>query len=158
MGIMSTIDKLRAKSKVSPKAREAAGQFWDHIQAGRVFEVPIALEANDLTMQAVWLLQQLHPDTVRLMRARRSFVLGHPANYRVGEQAAEVLLRGGQFAKPEAFAGDVRQLLQSHVDHLAQQGLDAAEEAHAAQTEAQAKHALTVESEKPAEPSTPAAE
>ena len=152
MGFLSTFDKLRAKAQVTSQVRAAASQFWNAIQAGKTFEVPIALKADDPTMQAVWLLAKLHPGVVRLMRQRQSFILTHPSKLRISTEASDMLWKGGQFAKPEEAMGDVRQLIQGQVDFLKQQNIDPEEAADAAQEADQKKHAITVESEKPAAP------
>ena len=142
MGFLSTFDKLRAKAQATSQVRAAASQFWNAIQAGKTFEVPIALKADDPTMQAVWLLAKLHPGVVRLMRQRQSFILTHPSKLRISSEASDMLWKGGQFAKPEEAMGDVRQLIQGQVDFLKQQNIDPEEAADAAQEADQKKHAL----------------
>jgi len=152
MGLLSTLDKMRARAQVPKHVRAAAAQMWDAIQRGKTFEVPFAMDANDPTMLAVWLLFKEHPELPQIVRQSRSFILTQPERINVSEGVQEIMRRGGQFAKANTFAADIQRMIQGQVDFLDTQGLDAAQMSREAKEAEAKKHAITVEGDKPAEP------
>lgn len=142
MGLISTLDKMRLKYKVSKQVREAAAQMWAAVQAGKTFEVPIIFDGNDPTMQAVWLLFRLHPELRQVVRQSRSFILTHPDRLNLSADTQELMRKGGQFAAPEKFVDNVRALLGGQESFLEGQGFDPKQMEKEAQERDAQKHAM----------------
>lgn len=69
---MGIFDGWKRKQKV----KEAAKQLWNVIRRGHNIEVPLLLDKNDLTMEAVTELQKEHPQAQLRLYQSRGMVLG----------------------------------------------------------------------------------
>ncbi len=69
---MGMFDGWKRKQQV----KEAAKQLWAFLQRGYNIEVPLLLDKNDLTMEAVTELQRRHPQAQLRMYQSRGMVLG----------------------------------------------------------------------------------
>lgn len=146
---MSFTEKLKSAVLYSKKVREAAAQMWDAVERGYVFEVPFSLDRNDPAMQAVFLMQKLHPEVRIGVRQSRSLIISHPSRHAISAEVGELLLKGGQFYKPEEMTGTIEKMLAGHERFLMEQGLDPATmEAEAKEAE-QKKHAIELRMTEP---------
>ncbi len=135
--------------KERKRVKEAAKQIWELLKRGYNFEVPLILDRNDLTVQAVTEVQRRHPQVQLRMYQSRGMVLGlfrgegMRGNVGIAEATVNQLANSGHIdsgyetMKPE-------DLLASHERFLKSQRLDPKEEEATAQAERAAREAITV--------------
>lgn len=118
---------LRTWMKFSRRVRDAANQMYQHVQAGRTFEVPHGPGTDDLTTRAVLCLRQMHPEVPLVFQARTVIIGRVDKTAKVSGAAWDQLKKGNYLPEaqlahnPEAFLAEQAAFIQG-------QGLDRSEE------------------------------
>lgn len=141
---MSFTDRVANYFRYPKRVREAAQQMWEAVMRGYVFEVPLSLDKHDPAMNAVFLLQKMHPEVRLGVRQSRSVIVSHESRHNISADTKQLLLKGGQMYNPEEFTSSIERMLGGHEAFLREQSLDPKEMEREAK-EAEAKlHAIEV--------------
>jgi hypothetical protein len=137
---MGLLDKWRQKAR----ATKAAEELWDVVRRGILLEIPLVFDQSDVTMQAIAILTQQHPQVELRYMLAKGLVLGiHTGNdgKKFSREALEMLHKGGNL---KSGALSVEQLLTEQEAWLRSQGMDPAEQEKKAQEERMAREAISV--------------
>ena len=145
----SSLKEFRLRVQFGKETVAAAQQLWSAVLisgASKGIEVPIARNVHDMTMRAVFVMQQLHPEVRVAVRQSRSLILtlAVKGQLNISEMAMDTLLRGEQLANVDEFSASLERMLAGQDRFLASQGLDPAEMEREAKEAEQAKHAIEV--------------
>lgn len=134
---MGILDTFREKQRI----KMAAKQMWEHVRRGANFEVPLRLDKNDLTLQAVAEMQRQHPEVEMRLYQSKGIVVGlfrgpsgMKGNHGISNGVLDHFNRSGHIE--DGFRSlTAEDLLARHEAFLVQQGLDAKEQEKLAQEE-----------------------
>lgn len=143
---MGILDTFRQRQRI----KEAAKQMWDFVRRGYNFEVPLLLDKNDLTIQAVAEMQKQHREVELRMYQSKGLVVGlfrspngAKGTHGISGAALDLFSKSGHIE--DGFrAVSAEDLLARHETFLRQQGLDAKEMEQEAQEERMKREAIEV--------------